>query len=64
MSSFVISDAESCIAWLEERCDNVTIHKAAKEGKQLSVVDQYSLLKTQQIFEKCCVFFVSMIYYV
>lgn len=46
------ADAESCIAWLEERCDNVTIHKAAKEGKQLSVVDQYSLLKTQQIFEQ------------
>lgn len=46
------ADAESCITWLEERCDNVTIHKAAKEGKQLSVVDQYSLLKTQQIFEQ------------
>lgn len=46
------ADAESCVKWLEERCDNVTIHKAAKEGKNLSIVDQYTLLKTQQVFEQ------------
>ncbi|QOC67630.1 hypothetical protein JEP1_004 [Escherichia phage JEP1] len=46
------ADAEACVQWLEERCDNVTIHKAAKEGKDLSIVDQYTLLKTQQVFEQ------------
>ena len=39
-------------AHLEEKASTITIAKAAKEGKELSLVDQYDLIKLQASFEK------------
>lgn len=51
-SEWAQADAEMVREWLEEENSTVTLHKAAKEGKDLSLIEQYELLKAQQKFEE------------
>lgn len=46
------ADAEMVREWLEEENSTVTLHKAAQEGKDLTLIEQYELLKAQQKFEE------------
>lgn len=50
-SEWAQADAEMVREWLEEENSTVTLHKAAKEGKELNLIEQYELLKAQQKFE-------------
>lgn len=51
-SEWAQADAEMVREWLEEANSTVTLHKAAQEGKDLTLIEQYELLKAQQKFEE------------
>lgn len=51
-SEWAQADAEMVREWLEEVNSTVTLHKAAQEGKDLTLIEQYGLLKAQQKFEE------------
>lgn len=51
-SEWAQADAEMVREWLEEVNSTVTLHKAAQEGKDLTLIEQYELLKAQQKFEE------------
>lgn len=51
-SDWAQADAEMVREWLEEENSTVTLHKAAQEGKDLTLIEQYELLKAQQKFEE------------
>lgn len=50
-SGWAQADAEMVREWLEEENSTVTLHKSAQEGKDLTLIEQYELLKAQQKFE-------------
>lgn len=50
-SEWAQADAEMVREWLEEENSTVTLHKAAQKGKDLTLIEQYELLKAQQKFE-------------
>ena len=50
-SEWAQADAEMVREWLEEVNSTVTLHKAAQEGKDFTLIEQYELLKAQQKFE-------------